>query len=279
MSFREFSLKIAVFCCTFFCFLSCTDKKTDTKPKKYFLTKVFSEGKLVKEFDYLNDTLAASLKTYRNDTLLREITYQYTGSDVTSLIQKDFGKVQNAWILISTTKKQFVRNADRQVIQEDGLTQRKDGSFGLTSRKVHRYDAGGKRIETDFLDAYESFNPQKPTNRFKYVYNTFGNMVETTWLTKANSYADLEKAGTDKFEYDNQKNIFAVGDFYLYIFPDFYNRNNVIKEIYTYTDFQEITEFNSVYEYNEDGYPTRLTRTRSDGKVRYSENYEYKILN
>ncbi|MEN8123043.1 MAG: hypothetical protein ABFS35_22080, partial [Bacteroidota bacterium] len=105
---------------------------------------------------------------------------------------------------------------------------------------------------------------------------TVKTVSETTLFNRIFKRSDrsLLKSVTDAissttiYEYDDKNNAFAS----LGLVVNYHglNKNNMTKEIYTYEGGEPET-FNYSYEYNDKGFPTKMTETYTSGEITDTE--------
>ena len=131
--------------------------------------------------------------------------------------------------------------------------------FEMANKSSFQYDDQGRIMSQVIYDSGEV------TGRIEYSYDETGN------VTKEEQYSSGILFATRLYEYDNKHNPFNV--FRQLLIPGIYtNRNNIIKETHIMADngnpgMDTVQVNESVYEYNEQGYPVT-----KNGVIRY----EYK---
>ena len=196
-------------------------------------------------FEYNTDGKLSKELVYENNELLLRSTFTWISNSATVMIE--YKNESGEWVEVE--KERFEFDADGQIIKLQGFDESngvwEEGGYELFTwangniTKSEEWDIGNKKriFETRFLNKVR-------------MHERENTLLKSTMDTKYS---------TTVYEYDNQNNAYAS----LGLFWGIITRNNEIKSVETASDGFTWTS-NHVYEYNDKGFPTKITGTYSN---------------
>ena len=197
------------------------------------------------------------------------LTYEYDGNLLKS-IKHDNGTVEHEF---SYSNGRLIKHYYR----DEGISEYAYDNQGRLSKKTRTLNGSQKITEYRYID----------DNTIQATYN--GRNITTYTFSNGNLVREEDSRGTIVYEYDNKNNwqyknnlIITTFSAFSYPFDAIFSKNNIVKitvrgsqgEVRPGELSYENTTVTFQYEYNSDGYPTKVTQTKN-GRVQKVTEYQY----